>query len=337
MIMAPVRTYNFTPRGAGAPLTFDAASASGLAFLESELEKRDTTLREPLTSFNYPRDIPIEAGGGWVDTISSMYVDYGKSGGSGMGGVQGGSANATPVIQADLSKDLYKAHVYEVVMKIKYVDMQRGAITGRSIEQIYDDGIRLDFDKHMDLNTYLGYPLLGTIGLTNNPKVTASAVAATGAGGSTLWSAKTPEQILEDINMAIVTAWAAAEYDNGALINHILLDPENFTRLATSKVGTYNDKTILQFLMENNIAKTKGGSLEIVESRFCAGAGAGGTNRMILYRNDKKFIGMDLLVPLSRIMTSPNTEDGTYDSRYAGNVGEVKVHYYQTILYRDGI
>ena len=53
--------------GAGKAATYamDAAGiASGQAFLTSELEKRDTMIRTPLTSFTYARDLPIRVGGG---------------------------------------------------------------------------------------------------------------------------------------------------------------------------------------------------------------------------------------------------------------------------------
>ena len=56
------------------------AVASGGAFLASELEKRDMTIRKPLTSVTYPRDIPIKTGGGWVDYASAMAVAYGITG-----------------------------------------------------------------------------------------------------------------------------------------------------------------------------------------------------------------------------------------------------------------
>ena len=77
-------------RGAYDHMTFDAnAVSSGLAFLESELEKRDPMLREPLTNTTYPRDIVIESGGGWVEATSAINVDYSVTGGEadGVGGV----------------------------------------------------------------------------------------------------------------------------------------------------------------------------------------------------------------------------------------------------------
>ena len=53
----------------------DAGIASGQAFLQSELEKRDMLVRTPLTSFTYSRDIPIRVGGGWAEFVSAMQVE----------------------------------------------------------------------------------------------------------------------------------------------------------------------------------------------------------------------------------------------------------------------
>lgn len=326
-------------RGAYDHMTFDAnAVSSGLAFLESELEKRDPMLREPLTNTTYPRDIVIESGGGWVEATSAINVDYSVTGGEadGVGGVQ----NNIRRIQADLSKDLYKVLPYEVSMSVKIQDQLRGAVTGRSIEQIYDDGIRLDYDKFMDLNTYVGQERYGTTGLINDPNVTATSVAYNAGNTSTKWKDKTPTEILNDIDDMIVAGWKASEYDNRAIQNHILIDPENFAyinRTMVSVNGYPAPVSILKYLMDNNIAAAKKVDLFIGECRFCAGAGVGTTNRMVGYVNEKRFVGMDVPVPLTRVMTQPNVNTGSYDSLYMANVGQVKVHYTQPMTYRDGI
>lgn len=336
--MNAAKTYQPTRTMGGAkPMTaMDAAGASGMAFLVSELEKLDPLLREPLTSFNYPRDIFIETGGGWVDTVSAMNVDYGLSGGSGDAAFGGNAVNNIRLIQANLGKDIYKLHPYEVAMSVKFIDLQKGNITGRSLEQMYDDGIRLDFDKHMDLNTYLGFERYGTYGLVNDPRVTTSSVD-TGVSGQTDWKHKTPDEILQDINEAIVAQWTAVEYDNASIANHILIPAGQYAYLTSQKVSEAGNVSLLTYLMENNIAKQKEVNLVIAESRYCTGAGSGGTDRMIVYRNERKYMSMDLAVPLNRVMTAPNIMNASYDSMYAANVGEVKKHYLEAIRYVDGI
>jgi hypothetical protein len=58
---------------------------------------------------------------------------------------------------------------------------------------------------------------------------------------------------------------------------------------------------------------------------------------MVGYVNEKRFVGMDVPVPLTRVMTQPNVHTGSYDSLYMANVGQVKVHYVEPFTYRDGI
>ena len=58
---------------------------------------------------------------------------------------------------------------------------------------------------------------------------------------------------------------------------------------------------------------------------------------MAVYCNKERYLAMDELVPLTRAMTSTNTNDFCYDTAYAGNISEVEVFYDQTITYMDGI
>lgn len=321
----------------GAPVRVtDAAIANGGAFLTSELEKRDPKIREPLTSHTYPRDIPIKTGGGWVEFISALNIDYAITGGSGEGAVHAPGANGVPVIQANYGRDQFRAHIYSSVLRILYVDMMRQQITGRSLDQLLTTGIRLNYDKHMDTNLYVGMKAYGTTGLLNNPNVVAGNVRS-GAKGSPKWDEKTPDEILIDINDAILAAWSAAEYDNSAIPNHILLPFEQYNKIAVTKVSEAAEKTILTFLMENNVATKNGGDLFIGATQWNKGAGAGGTDRMVTYVHNDRYIAMEELAPLARTMTAPNIDAQAYDSVYMANISEVELFYTQPIVYRDGI
>ena len=315
----------------------DSAIASGNAFLMSELEKRNPKILTPLTSLTYPRDIPVKVGGGWVEYISSMNLDYGITGGSGDGAVHAGGANAIPVIQANFGKDTYKTHIFSTIMRILFVDMQRQDVVGRSLDSLLTDGIRLNYDKHMEQNVYVGMERYGTTGLLNNPNVTASNVATGGYGGTSWIGGKTPDEILTDINNAIMEGWAASEYDLSAIPNHILLPYEQYNYIATAKVSPIAEKTILSFLLENNIATKNSSDLFIGATKWNKGAGAGGTDRMVAYVNNDKFIAVEELVPLARTMTQANVSTISFDSVYMANISEVEVFYEQPISYHDGI
>ena len=156
----------------------DAAGiASGQAFLTSELEKRDMMLRTPLTSFTYARDIPMRVGGGWAETVSAMSVGYGVSGGSGDNLAHAGGANGIPMVQANFDKGTFKTHMVALGTRVMWADMQRGNMTGRNLDSLVRDGVRLTYDKHMDENTYAGFQRLGTTGIINNADVTVTNAA----------------------------------------------------------------------------------------------------------------------------------------------------------------
>ena len=310
-----VGTYNagvFTPKAAGpAPVggvpVMDADGiASGGAFLVSELEKRDPLTRKPLTTFTYPSHIVIQTGGGWVDYVSAMSVAYGITGGAVNSPVTAGGANGIPVVQASVDKGVYKAHVFAAALRVMFQDMQRANYIGRSLDNLLQDGVRMAYDKHMDANGYVGIGDYGTTGLVNNPDATETP-AVNGAKGTATWATKTPQEILKDVNDAITSVWAANEYDETAVPNHILIPYEQYNYILTTMVTDLATETIYDFLLKNNAAAKNGGSLFIGATRWCKGAGTGDKDRMVVYVNHERFVKMDELVPMSRIMSAPIT------------------------------
>lgn len=331
----------FTAQGSGAMTGVPTMDANGIqsggAFLVSELEKRDPLIRKPLTSFTYPRDIVIQSGGGWVDFVSSMSVAYGMTGGAGASPVTAGSANGIPIVQASVDKGIFKAHTFAAALRVMWQDMQRANYIGRSLDNLLQDGVRMAYDKHMDQNTYVGITEYATTGLVNNPSATETTAAATGTGSGTQWSTKTPDQILNDVNNALLAVWAANGYDLSAIPNHILLPYEQYNYIMTTKVTELATETIMDYLMKNNVAAKNGGSLFIGATAWCKGAGTSSGDRMVVYVNHERFVKEDELVPLARIMSQPNVENVCYDTAYMANISEVQIFYPTSILYVDGI
>lgn len=314
----------------------DAAGVGqGMAFLVGELEKRDPKLNEPLTSVTWMRDIVAKTGGGWVERTSNYFVDYASTGGNEFGLI-GGQTNNIPIMQANISKDNFRIFPWSNVLKVPYIDQQRLQGIGRSLDGILDDGIRLNYNKSLDLIVYNGITSENVYGLVNNPTITAGTVAV-GASTNTTWATKTPDEILDDINTVLTTAWTNSQYDLSGMPNQILVPPQQYTYLATRKVSQAGNVSILTYLLENNIAKNQGVDLVIVPSRWCVGAGTGGTDRMVAYVNDENRVNFDIPVPLMRSFTQPSAEQVAYLTPYLANIGQVKILYTQCFLYADGI
>lgn len=312
----------------------DAAIASGLAFLNGELEKRDPKLYEPLTSVTWMRDIVADTGAGWTEYTANYFVDYATTGG-GTSGIVGSDTNDIPIMQANLSKDNFKVFTWAQILRVPFVGQQLLNQVGRSLDDILDKGIKLGWNKDLDTMTYEGYADLGIFGLVNNTNITSS-LSAAGTAGTRTWLTKTPDEILDDINAVLNYTWAASEYDLTGMANHILIPPANFIYLQR-KVSDAGNVSIMQYIMENNVASAQGRDIVIVPCRWCDTAGAGSTGRMVAYVNDKDKVKIDIPVMLNRVMTQPDVSKMAYLTAYAGQIGQVKFMYTQTARYLDGI
>lgn len=321
-------------------LVKDAALASGMSFLVGELERLDPVVRQPLSSVTYPRDIHIIREGGWYEYLSTFNVDYGISGG--VKNQQGGIQNAIARIQANLSKDSVRTTPFQSTLSIKWIDLQMQQMTGRNLQKLLEDGTRLAYDKAIEEAVYFGFPGQSIPGLVNHPAVTHSSLALNAGNTSTKWEDKTPQEILDDVNDAINTAWAAAEYDNSAVPNHILIPPAAFSLIQgtiMAVTGTIANSSVLQYILNNNMATTLGHDLKIYPCRQCIGAGAGtpATDRMVVYNDNSKFVDFQIPVDLTRAITMWNVQTVSMDTLYAALLGSVRLHYTQPILYKDGI
>lgn len=320
----------------------DAGIASGMAFLTGELEKRNPELNEPLVAVTWQRDMVAETGGGWVDFTSNFFVNYATSGAN-QHGIIGGATNVIPIIQANVSKDVYRTFDFGNIIKVPFFDQQRANQIGRSLDELFNNGLQLNWNKTLDQNVYFGFPEYGSTGLVNDPNVTTALAALNGAATSRAWADKSPEEILADVDDGIEAVWAASEYDVDGIPNQILLPPAKYADINRRLISTAGSQSVLNYLLDNNIAKTQGVNFNIVPCRQCIGAGlsapSGGiaVDRMVLYRNEMKRVSFDIPVPLMRALTQPSVNDMAYLTAYVAKIGQVKFKYFQTIRYVDGI
>lgn len=320
----------------GGVMTYDKGG-TGMAFLTSELEKREERLKEPLAAVTWPRDIPVVTGGGWVDSIASFNVSYGSSGGS-ADGLLTNESNELPIIQADIDKDVARTFIWGQILRIPMIDQEKMSQIGRSLDQIFDKGLHLAHDKELDKNVYVGYPKLGTYGLVNHPSVTTVVAAPHTSGGTdTTWAEKSADEILADINRVLYSTIMASGNDNRGMANHILIPWVQYSMLITRKVDEGSGKSIMTYLEENNIATKQGIDLVFEPCPWCEKAGTSQKDRLVAYRNDKEMVHFEITVPLKRLFTQPSAAHIAYLSPYLTQFSQVIFDYLSHALYMDGI
>ena len=302
-------------------------------FLRRELEKVDEEILEPLTGTDWPRDMPVITGGGLVDSIASVDVTYASSGQED-DNLFYDAYNDIPVIQADLSKQIARTFNFAEYMSFSFMEDEKMRKIGRDPVDFLNKGIRLHCDKVIDRNVYVGFRKVASTGLCNNVSVV-RASARNGAGGTTQWRTKTADEILNDINYALSAVWEANDCSSDGLPNHILVPVEQFGTLVTRKVSDDSERSILTYVLENNIARQQGVDLVISPCKWCSGIGSNGSDRMVVYMNRVDRICFNLTQPLRRMDTEYS--EMRIKIPYIAQFSEVRFLYPSTVRYLDGI
>ena len=303
-------------------------------FLMKELEKVDEKILEPLTGTDWPRDMPVITGGGLLESIVAVDVTYGSSGRE-EDNLIFDATNDIPVIQADMSQSVARCFNFAEYMSFSSLEREKMLNVGRDPETFLNKGIRLHCDKAIDRSVYKGFTKVNSTGLVNSARVTRASAPATGTGNSSLWKNKTADQILDDINTVISGIWRTCDCSSDALPNHILVPVEQFGLLVTRKVSDDSERSILTYVLENNLTSQQGGNLVISPCKWCQGAGSSNTDRMVCYINDPEKICFNLTQPLRRMDTE--YAEMRIKIPYIAQFSEVRFLYTQTVRYLDGI
>jgi hypothetical protein len=172
----------------------------------------------------------------------------------------------------------------------------------------------------------------GLTGLVNNASVPAAQVANDGTGPSRLWSAKTPDQILRDVDEALEAPFIATKEVH--LANTLLLPTSRFNMIARTRL-TDTDITVMDFLRQSNAYTAQTGQpLTIRATRALETAGTGNGARMITYDNSREVVQFHL--PGEHEFLSPFQKSSmTWEVAGIMNIGGLEIRLPKAIAYRD--
>jgi hypothetical protein len=325
---------------------FDAAGASGFAFLQSQLELIDTDLVRPLQAVTHKRDIAVEVGGGFPEFISAFASNYGTTG-TQFFGLQGTNNTEIPEAQADIQKGIWRTYIWAMGMTITWVDLRRmetATRTGQappfSLQELYEEAVETNWGKALDYVTYLGF--LGDPALINNPNVP-EFTAAVGAAGSTTWAKKTPQEILTDVNTSLNQTVQNSGYDaQEGMADRLLVPYTQFAYLTQPMAigGSPVAVSIISYIEKECVAAHHGIDFKInfLPNPWITGKGTGATDRGCYYKNSKKSLYLKIPQPMMQAMTVPTTRaGGAYETMWAGCITQIIFKRTTTQVYQDGI
>ncbi|MGR7336010.1 DUF2184 domain-containing protein [Klebsiella aerogenes] len=312
------------------PMTFDQATVdSSGAFLIGELERLDQTLNLPLTSQTWSRDIQLREDVSIADEMSSFTnTTFAAAGTPNANGKNWISPLATAIagINVDIEKKGFPLGLWGMELGWTVIELNAAAQVGRPIDTQKYDGMQLKWNMDTDEQVYIGDAAKGAKGLLNLSQVTPTNATKT-------WATSTPDEIRASINQVLSNAWTRSAYSK--VPEDLLIPPEQYSFLASTIVSSAGNQSLLTYLETNTIAYHQNGKpLNIRPVKWMKGRGVGGTDRMVAYTNDKKFVRFPM-VPLQSV---PIQYRGLYQLvTYYGKLGAVEPVYPETLNYMDGI
>ncbi len=312
------------------PMTFDQATVdSSGAFLIGELERLDQTLNLPLTSQTWSRDIQLREDVSIADEISSFTnTTFAAAGTPNANGKNWISPLATAIagINVDIEKKGFPLELWGMELGWTIIELKAAAQVGRPIDTQKYDGMQLKWNMDTDEQVYIGDSAKGAKGLLNLSQVTPTNATKT-------WATSTADEIRASINQVLSNAWARSAYSK--VPEDLLIPPEQYSFIASTIVSSAGNQSLLTYLETNTIAFHQNGKpLNIRPVKWMKGRGVGGTDRMVAYTNDKKFVRFPM-VPLQSV---PIQYRGLYQLvTYCGKLGAVEPVYPETLNYMDGI
>lgn len=236
---------------------------------------------------------------------------------------------------ADVKGQEFFATVKTLGASYKYnIQEMRAAVYGNvPLEQRRANSARRAIAQKENSLAFFGDANANLVGLFTAPNVTSVTIPATGTGSVTQWSAKTPDQILFDMNLVsntVVSTSLGVENPDT-----MLLPLSQFNYVASTARSDYSDKTILNYFLENNPYIKQVEWVNELASAGTSGSGSAPYARMYAYRRSPEVLTME--VPSDFEQLELEIRNLVYKVPCIERFGGVLVYYPLAIAYGDGI
>jgi hypothetical protein len=198
---------------------------------------------------------------------------------------------------------------------------------GLPLEQRKANAARRGIEEKIDKIAQTGDAVYGMLGFLNQPNASLYTIP-NGVSGFPDWARKLPDEIAADIHGAVNAIYANTK--GVEMGDTCVLPLEQYTLIATKRMGDGSDTTILSYVLQSSPFLKA-----IVPWYALDGAGAGNTDRMVVYRRDPD--ALQLIIPQEFEQLPPQLEGLEIITPCHARCGGVVVYYPLSIIYADGI
>lgn len=215
-----------------------------------------------------------------VDTSipeGAEYVTYNQFDQAGVAKIIANYADDLP--RADVSGKQFQAPIRSIGVSYGYSvqEIRAANYVGTNLDARKQAAAKRAHDEAINRFAWAGDPISGLPGFLSNPNIPTYVIPATGTGSLKLWTTKTPDQILADMNGLVNQVRFQSKGIHTA--NQVWMPLEQYTLIKTMARSSMSDTTVMEFFLANN----PGVSVEPIIELDGANAGL---DTMIALEND---------------------------------------------------
>ena len=307
------------------PMQYDAQAALGFLINQtSYIEQQVNEIVYP--DIQYPELIPVDTSAGEF----AKSVTYYSSDKYGEANWINGNSDDLPLAGTEKTKFQTPVYTAAIGYSFGWEEVNQAMLLGHNLQGDDAAAARRAYEEMVDRVAILGDSRKGFQGLINNSSVNAAS-ATNGDWGGT---GTTSDQVLEDVNNALLAVGSSTLYTS--IADTLLLSFGKMNFLATTRLGD-TERTLLSFLRENNTyTAMTGRPLMIRGVRGLETAGVGGTERMIAYRRDPSVL--KLHVPMvHRFLPVHQAGPLRWEVPGVFRLGGLDIRRPLEVKYRDGV
>lgn len=307
----------------------DAQQALG--FFTSQTSYIETEVyRTQYPDITYPQLIPVDTSANeWAKSITYYSIDR-------VGQAQWFSGAATDMALADINRKQYEQGIEMAGIGYRYTLEEIGQAMMTNVNLTSERALAANraYQEFVDRMFRVGDANKGVKGMLNNPLVAITMAATTGTGSSALWSTKTADQMVADVQAALTTIYQGSS--TVEMADTILLPIANMQLLANTRV-TNTFGNALDYLSKYNLyTYTTGTPLKVMGLLNLDTLGSGGTGRMVAYRRDPSIVKLHIPM-IHRFLPVWQTGPLTFDVPGIFRMGSVEIRRPGAFSYVDGI
>ncbi len=272
---------------------FNDAPQAALGFLVSQVSHIENTVWEHVyPEITYQEVVPVtNEADEWVKTVT-----YYSSNKRGAARFLAGRARDIPMSGVDMEQHETQVEMAGAGYDYSLEEINQARRLGMNLANMGAMAARRSYEELTEDVAFVGNTDKGFTGLFNTAGITV-VNAPNGAAAASEWSAKTPDEILLDINTILSGAWTNSL--GIEMCNTLLIPLAQFADIVTRRLGPDSETTIFEYVMKKNIYTVKTGKpLDIRAMHQLAGAGGGSTDRAVAYNKDPSVLVMHVPMPL---------------------------------------